>query len=83
MVQSINDQGDETRRVDVFIPFSREQFRRAVDQVRAKYGIDDAVLVCLVESVKTVSEKSERRRAEDLARVAGFERPCDLEHRFA
>ena len=55
---SWSDGGDEIGGVlgdvDIVVPFATEQLGRAVGQVGAEHGGDDAVLVRLVKTVETL-----------------------------
>ena len=53
MVQRIYDVSDVFAHIAVDIPFPGEQFRRLIDQVGRKNGIQDPLFVSLVELLKS------------------------------
>ena len=75
--------GDILGHVDVDVPGLREQFRRAVREVRRKHQIDDMVPERLLVGLKPVREKRVGDGDKDAAGVSALEFTRKINHRFA
>lgn len=59
MVDGGDEVGGVLGDIDIIVPLALQQFRLAVGQVRAQNGLDDAIVVGLVELVQTGGEQRE------------------------
>ena len=80
MVDGGNKVGGVLGDVHVVVPLALQQFGLAVGQVRAQNGLDNAVVVGLVELLQTGGEQREGAAGEDVAGTAHLQLVGDVQH---
>ena len=83
MVQGIDDQRDELGKVAALVPFPLQKARLLIGQVCRQDGIEQPLLVGLIELLQPVCEQSEGCTDEDPFCLALFQLLCNLNGAFA
>ena len=81
MVDGGDEVGGVLGDIHVVVPLALQQFRLAVGQVRTQHGLDDAIVVGLVELVQTGGEQREGAAGKDVAGTAHRRCPAWIRRR--
>ena len=83
VIQGVDDIGDVFAHIAVDVPLAAEKLRCLVDQIGGQDTMDQAVLICLVKSVKTGGEEAEGGEDKDLIGFALLEGACHFQNTLA
>ena len=80
MVEGIDDISNILAHIAVDIPLTFKELRCLIYKVCCEYAADIAVLISLIELIKSACEETESRAAEDPAGLTLLKLICNFQH---